>query len=510
MNAISSGNFPISIIFFYFLYGLAFFSMGLAMVLEIRRDPLIAGPRVLIPFAAFFFLNGFFNWVEMWLFSLSWAGFQFIFIFIWFRFLLLVTSFSCLLIFGVRALHPLEKAPRRVEKFVGMGLLGLYGLFIFLWVVWQKDSPDKTIENIMVITRYCLGIPGSLVAAAALWRQSQGTVALSNRQLDLFLKIVAVCMALFGISQLLVISNPIFSLDHLSIVIKNHNSGLYILLVRTLLGIVMSLGLICVSQLVEEERQRLFEAVRQARVEALRAIENEMVEREAMRQELLRHIVLAQEEERSRIARELHDDTAQFLTAFSLNLATIQNLIPENKKVHAILENLQDLSKSMSQGIHRMVYDLRPAQLDDLGLVAALQSLSDDSRRNGLDVRFETEGQIQRLDSLVETVIFRIAQEALTNVSKHAQSQRITLQLKTNSEQITLHVRDYGIGFDANRKQFGNQCWGLIGMRERAESVGGLFKVYSAIGEGTLVEVIIPFKNTSHMGNRRFSLDERN
>src|SRR3990172_3134506 len=160
---------------------------------------------------------------------------------------------------------------------------------------------------------------------------------------------------------------------------------------------------------------------------------------------MLRHIVIAQEDERARISRELHDQTAQELTAISLNLATLRNSLPGNREVRNLINRLQELSQQMSQGIYGMVRDLRPAQLDDLGLVPALKYLADEGKALfDLEITVEFNGPRQRLDALVETVIFRVAQEALTNVSRHAQTRYAKLQLDLEEEQVILRVRDEG------------------------------------------------------------------
>lgn len=501
-------EFPISFALLYFIYGLAFFSMGLAMVLETRRVPLLAGPRTLHPFSMFFFVNGMVSWGEILFLISTWGGYEFTHGIYWLHFFLLLVSFSTLLIFGIRAIHPLDRRPHPIERYVLAGLIGFYFVLIVLMMSWQNNSTQNQIALLTRIVRYGLAIPGACLAALALWRISEGAVAIANRHLRISLRIVSICFALFGLSQIFVSSHHHFMMSAIDQYDMYDLVGYFMQLARTMLALVMTLGLIRVSQLVEDERLRLFDAAQEARLEALRSIENELVEREAMRRELLRHIVLAQEDERARIARELHDETAQFLTAFSLNLATMQNTITVNEKLGGLLENLQNLSKAMSQGIHRMVYDLRPAQLDDLGLAAALQTLADEQRRAGLDVRFEIVGQAHRLDPIIETVIFRIAQEALTNVVKHAQSPRAILQLRIHSEQVSLRVHDLGVGFDPHQKPSGEQGWGLVGMRERAESVGGVFRIYSAPGEGTLIEVIIPLNDAIIPEKRSDSHDE--
>ena len=208
----------------------------------------------------------------------------------------------------------------------------------------------------------------------------------------------------------------------------------------------------------------------------------------------MRHTVNAQEEERARIARELHDETAQFLTALSLNLATLRSTQPQTPQVEELLDRLQSLSQQMSQGISRMVRDLRPAQLDDLGLEAALSSLVDDERRHsGLDISVEVLGSRRRLDPLVETVLFRVAQEALTNVIRHAGVDISRLQLEYHPDEVILCVQDWGAGFDM--QQTGSLTgWGIAGMRERVESIGGQLRLQSSLGKGTRVEAAVPLE----------------
>jgi len=146
----------------------------------------------------------------------------------------------------------------------------------------------------------------------------------------------------------------------------------------------------------------------------------------------------------------------------------------------------------MSQGIYRLVHDLRPAQLDDLGLVAALGYLADEAQRGGLPVKLIVAGDRQRLEPLVETVLFRIAQEALTNVTRHASASQAMISLSFETRQVRLALQDEGVGFNPDKSLKPPHGWGLAGMRERAESVGGQFRIDSAPGRGTLVEVIVP------------------
>jgi two-component system sensor histidine kinase UhpB len=245
-------------------------------------------------------------------------------------------------------------------------------------------------------------------------------------------------------------------------------------------------------QIVEKERQQQLLIVQQARLEALERIQEEMSKRETLRRELLRHTVRAQEEERARIARELHDETSQVLTAFSLDLATLKTVVCDRSEVKTLVDRLQDLSKQMSQGLYRLVHDLRPAQLDDLGLISALEYLKDDSFSSGLEVLINVQGKGRRLDSAIETVLFRVAQEALHNVVRHAQIREAQITLVYQPQEITLKIEDSGSGFNTVQPFTPPHGWGLAGMRERVESVGGQLLIESEPGMGTVVEVAVP------------------
>jgi signal transduction histidine kinase len=269
--------------------------------------------------------------------------------------------------------------------------------------------------------------------------------------------------------------------------------GFPVQVVRAGTALLVTVNLLRAIQLVERERETQLLSAQQARLEALELIQRELIERETMRRELLRHTVIAQEDERGRIARELHDETAQFLTALGLNLATLRNIFPPEPAAVKILDRLQELNRGMSQGIYRMVHDLRPAQLDDLGLVAGLQYLADQEKsRSDLAVSIHVEGQRGRLDPLVETVLFRVAQESLTNVARHSGCNRAEILLCFNPEQVILSIKDEGTGFRLKNGKPLSRGWGLAGMRERVESVGGIFKLSSHPGRGTVVEIVIP------------------
>lgn len=241
------------------------------------------------------------------------------------------------------------------------------------------------------------------------------------------------------------------------------------------------------------ERQRRLEEEQKARQQAQEQVQQEMCKREKMRVDLLRHMVKAQEDERARIARELHDETAQTLTAASLNFATLQNLLVANPEMSGVVGRLQGLCKQMHQDLYRLVHDLRPAQLDDLGLVPALRYLVDDGQRNsGLKVTLTISGTQQKLESFVETIIYRFVQEGLTNVTRHAGTSQASVALVYAEQQVIARVEDQGKGFAVNQPQQSGSGWGLVGIAERAQSLKGTFRIESAPGKGTLLEIAVP------------------
>lgn len=250
-----------------------------------------------------------------------------------------------------------------------------------------------------------------------------------------------------------------------------------------------------------KDRKHQLETEQKARQEAQKQVQHELMKREKMRMELLRHTVQAQEEERSRIARELHDETAQTLTAASLNFATLKNQLTGNTEVSDVVNRLQNLCKQMNSDLYRLVHDLRPAQLDDLGLVPALRYLTDEGQNGtNMEVSLKISGKQQRLDPFVETAIFRIVQEALTNVTRHAGANMATVELNFNPEHVVvLRIKDEGKGFDLGHAQKSHSGWGLAGMAERAESINGKLRIESSPGKGTMVEAVIPLiQHTSY------------
>jgi signal transduction histidine kinase len=244
-------------------------------------------------------------------------------------------------------------------------------------------------------------------------------------------------------------------------------------------------------------------ARRKAVEEALETSERhhvQLLERSGRLQEHLRRlsheILHANEEERKRISRELHDDVGQSLTAINVKLAALKTKASlgttDLKKQLAGTQRL--LERSLST-VHRFARELRPPLLDDLGLIPALHSyMKAFTKRTRIPIRFAAFAAVDKLDNDRRTVLYRVAQEALTNVAKHAHAKSVNVTILKLGRDVRMDIQDDGKSFQVERALFAMriQRLGLIGMRERVEMVGGTFTVESAPGEGTTVRAQIP------------------
>jgi signal transduction histidine kinase len=477
------------IVLIFFIYGLAFFSMGIALSLETTRSPRLAERRVLRPLAVFGLLHGMHEWIEILLLQGVWLSIPFPQYLDWMRYALLVLSFVPLVYFGLLMLV----GPDKGVKLPVAILVGILFIYVILLLAVTNQRPELLLRPADTLARYILAVPGAILAGLGLRKRAREVDREGRGKLARRFSWAAVGFALYGLTQIFVAPIDLFPAVIVNSGVFLDMAGFPVQLVRASMAALVTVNLIQAIQIVDREREDQLLAAQQERLEALQQVQRDLEEREALRRELLRHTVIAQEEERGRIARELHDETAQFLTALSLNLATLKNLLPERPRTADLLEELQTMTREMSQGIYRLVHDLRPAQLDDLGLVPALQYLGEEEeKRTGLQVTLLIEGQRQRLDPLIETVIFRVAQEALTNVARHAQCDQAKVKLWFNPEDVVLEVLDQGVGMDATVNDSPERGWGLEGMRERAESVSGQLQIYSPAGGGTSVEVIVP------------------
>lgn len=212
-------------------------------------------------------------------------------------------------------------------------------------------------------------------------------------------------------------------------------------------------------------------------------------------QMLSRRLVESQENERSYVARELHDEAGQALVSLMLELGALKREANDPSAVLSHVKWLEENTGTVLQNLHNLAMDLRPATLEHLGLVAALrQHIEAVSEQNKIDIQFEALGMEKRLPKEIEVTIYRIATEAITNVVRHANATKIDILLERDSEKIVLLVEDNGVGFEQETAP-GPDHMGLLGMRERAEMLGGNLAVESKPGSGTTVQLVFHFKN---------------
>jgi len=258
--------------------------------------------------------------------------------------------------------------------------------------------------------------------------------------------------------------------------------GVGALAVLSVLGLFVYMGQL---HLQDQERNQQQAALARERVR----LEDEVRRRTADLRELTQHLQTAREDERAHLARELHDELGGLLTAIKLDLARLRNKLTDRDDLK---ERLDHLNRSLNEGIafkRRIIEDLRPSALANLGLTVSLQALCNEMAER-LDVPVEARLAEVRLSPQADLAIYRFVQEALTNIGKHAEATHVTVDLRSHGERAVVEVRDNGKGFDATMPRPGHH--GLTGMRFRAESMGGRVAVESTPGVGTLLRAEFP------------------
>jgi len=207
------------------------------------------------------------------------------------------------------------------------------------------------------------------------------------------------------------------------------------------------------------------------------------------------------EEERQRIARELHDELAQGLTALLMGLGRLEQSMPDIPATTTrIIESVKQFASRTVEDTRRLILDLRPPVLDDLGLLPAVRMLAETRlEQQGVGVSLTAEGLETRLPSHLEVTIFRVLQEAISNCARHAQAKSVRIHLKGDGRRFRAIIQDDGVGFDtstASRSADGKSALGIVGMRERASLLGGTLGIRSRGEEGTTVELDVPLVQT--------------
>ena len=222
--------------------------------------------------------------------------------------------------------------------------------------------------------------------------------------------------------------------------------------------------------------------------------------RENTLRDLAGRLIDIQEEERRRLARELHDDLSQEIALLSIHLEQLSKTIEGPESIKQCCLNLQDHVREISKNIYRLSYSLHPSKLEHFGLTAALNGLCQQfSVAGGLRVKFEQKGSVSDLPKDVTLCIFRIAQEALRNCSKHSKAKTACVSLSVVAKEVRLSIVDQGCGFDMSSEAM-ERGLGFTSMRERAMILGGRINIRSKAKSGTSVEITIPFLRRKNAG----------
>ena len=247
------------------------------------------------------------------------------------------------------------------------------------------------------------------------------------------------------------------------------------------------------------------------RIEQLRETLNEMLDDSSTYRGRMRalssQVISAQEEERKRISRELHDETAQALTSLLIRLRLLQDA-RNLDEVRTGAAELRELIARTLEDVRKLAVELRPTTLDDLGLVAAIEWYTREyAERIDASMHFSTQGLVGRLHSEVELVIYRVMQEALTNIARHAQATRIDVALAFTDEAVEIRIEDNGLGFDVNEATSSRERGlGLFGMRERVELIGGTFNIRSQARIGTCIQIGVPVTTWGNDSEHRLAV----
>jgi signal transduction histidine kinase len=479
----------------YFFYGLAFYTLGLALWLASRRVSEFRFVRAIRPLALFGLIHGGHEWFEMFQkIAETLGGHTPGVLEETIRLGTLIISFVMLTLFATLLLVPKEKS-RRYASLGGGGLVGLWLVSLLLTYFSLRPNFLELFGLADVLGRYLLGVPGALLAAGALMAQQRTFREHQMPQFGRDLVWCATALLLYGaIGQLFVRQTIIFPSTLINSDLFLAWFGIPVQLFRAVMATILAFFMLRALNAFEVENLQRLAAANEAQLAAQTAMMQ--AEREASR-EILHQVVMAQESERQRIARELHDATGQSLTAIALGLHGINKMLGKTvPEVGQQIQELEDYGTGALKELRKIIADLRPSQLDDLGLVPALEwYIQTFERHYGIDVTFEVLGPRVRLPADYETALFRIAQEALTNVAKHARVQQAYIRLRFLTLRVCLVVADEGCGFDPAPLEEGSSVgggWGLRGIQERATLLGGTSRIVSKPGQGTRVQVCIP------------------
>lgn len=508
-------NFLIIPVFFF--YGLAFYSMGFALLVESGRASELGFARSMRLLAGFGLLHGIHHWIDFITASLNFYDGSTLPLWLaWMQIAFLVASFIALLAFGEH-LRALDRRDDMRTPLIVLAVVWYAGSCVFVQVTSGLDE-QNWIVICNVLARYILGIPASLLAGLVLYRQRK---IVENAQMSRFtinFIIAAVSIIVYGLfGQIFVPQTHIFPANIINNELFMNVFGFPVQVLRAIVAAIIAGSMISALRILEIENQQRLEKVEAERREtehrsraelsrlnaSLQASEAEarqllieLRKRDVLRTEFLQQVTVAQESERKRIARELHDGTGQMFTGLALGLRGLGAQVYKNPDL--VVQRLSDLETMATTAIgelRTLIQDLRPPQLDDMGLIPAIRSmLKRFESERGPKFELKVIGEPYPLPSEVETILFRIIQEGITNITKHANANNASVCIDFE-EGMTVCICDDGVGCQPDTvfsTSSAHTAWGLRGIEERANLINATWSFESRPNEGTQVKVHVP------------------
>ena len=472
----------------FFFYGLSFFVMGLAVFLEVGHSSQLDFAKALRPLAGFGLVHGSHEWFEMFLLyhpeiannpANTWIANV--------RVFLLGVSFLMLVAFGARLISGEEN--KRLKLFMQLLIAALWMIGL-AWVFSTQPAGHDRMVSADVYTRYALAIPGAALTVWGLLLQRRRFFESGMGSFGNDVALAALAFGMYGgIGQLFASPSGVFPSEYLNADVFVRWFGIPVQVFRALMACMAAIFIIRSMRAFEEENRRQIEGLRQAQLAERRRLEE-------IRGELLHRTVKAQENERQRIARELHDETGQTFTALGMGLRGLSVTIKNDPdKAMQQAKHLEQMAVSGIGDLQRLVSGLHPPQLDDLGLRATLRWYANEIKTlYNLPISVSGKSTGPKLTTEERMVFFRIAQEAVTNIVRHACATQATIIFNNSEHFVSLAVEDNGQDFDVDaalRKDDKQANWGLLGMIERAGLVGGNCIINSQPGKGTRIEVYL-------------------
>lgn len=367
-----------------------------------------------------------------------------------------------------------------------------------LLFVWMSDRVDRLCSRRIVMT-YGLAILSTV--AAILARKTLDPIFGEQYPFITFMFAIILTAWYGGVGPAMVAL--VLGFMSAAYFFLNPRGSVEVYGVEPQIGMVLYVAVGISSIFFSESMHAANRRVRQSAADLLnkqKELEHEIDERrqaQAAHVDLLRRMVRVQEEERRRISRELHDQCGQEVTAMRLSLKSLEESVVTHAASDQHFDNLRKLLDQLARDMHHIAIELRPPVLDDLGLQIAMESyVSSWSQRTGIAAGFACQGlSRKKIPEEVETALYRVLQEALTNVARHASAKRVSVILEGTEQGIVEIIEDEGQGFDTSTLSSAaelKQHLGVLGMRERIEAFGGSLEIESTIGTGTSVFARIP------------------